>query len=111
MKFSNYNSLEYALLSWWNYLESKNNKGIWHYITKSPIFIPSYIFENDFKNMLTCWDSSDTFKQVGLWLMESGKTHLKQPDKFGRVYAYNVDVMIDKVKKIQRKALKEEELK
>lgn len=99
----NCNSLEYALLSWLIYLQDKTS--LWCRITKTPNIISAHTFENDFQNMLCCNDSSEKFKQVGLFLMKSGKTHLKQPDKFGSLYVYNVDVMIDKVKRIQRNAL------
>lgn len=103
MKFSDYNSLEYGLLSWYLYLDDKKCKGIWQSLTQRPNFIPSCIFERDFENMLNCKDSSEIFKQIGFCLIETGKVILKQPDKYGNSYIYD----IDKIKRIKFNALQD----
>lgn len=106
-KFSNKNSLEYCLLSWYLYLDElkRRKRNLLDRLLNKNI-VQAYVMQKNFENLLQCEDSTDTTKEIGFLLLKAGKISLKTPDKYGISYAYDIDKMIDKLRNIVQTANK-----
>lgn len=106
-KFSNINSLEYSILSWYLYLDElkrRKRKLLDRLLNKN--IVQAYVMQKNFEGLLQCEDSTDTTKEIGFLLLKAGKISLKAPDKYGMSYAYDIDKMIDKLRNIAQTANK-----
>ena len=106
-KFSNINSLEYCLLSWYLYLDElkRRKRNLLDRLLNKNI-VQAYVMQKNFEGLLQCVDSTDTTKEIGFLLLKAGKISLKAPDKYGMSYAYDIDKMIDKLRNIAQTANK-----
>lgn len=106
-KFSNINSLEYCLLSWYLYLDQlkrRKRKLLDRLLNKN--IVQAYVMQKNFESLLQCEDSTDMTKEIGFLLLKAGKISLKTPDKYGMSYAYDIDKMIDRLRNIAQTANK-----
>lgn len=107
-KFSNINSLEYCILSWYLYLDDlkkrRKRKLLDRLLSKN--IIQAYVMQKNFEYLLQCKDATDKTEEIGFLLLKAGKISLKTPDKYGMSYAYDIDKMIDKLRNIAEMANK-----
>lgn len=96
--FSDENSLEYALLFWHIYLYDKQRHRFLKLLLNRNV--SSIVMENDFKAIMERKYENNTIKRIGILLLEAGKVSLKRPDKYGYEYAYNINKMLDAIRKI-----------
>lgn len=106
--FSNINSLEYCILSWYLYLDDlkKRRKRKLFDRLLSKNIIQAYVMQKNFEDLLQCKDATDKTEEIGFLLLKAGKISLKTPDKYGMSYAYDIDKMIDKLRNIAETANK-----
>lgn len=100
-KFSNINSLEYALLSWYLYLndlKKRRKRTLWNLLNKN--LVPAYEMQKNLQNLMLCKESTRMSKEIGFLLLEAGKIPLRKPDKYGISHAYDIDKMINKLRSL-----------
>ncbi|TYA28597.1 hypothetical protein [Aggregatibacter actinomycetemcomitans] len=103
-KFSNINSLEYCLLSWYLYLDElkkRRKRKLWDRLLSKNI-IQAYVMQNNFQGLLQCKDATEMTKEIGFLLLKAGEIPLKTPDEYGMSHAYDIDRMIDKLRNIAK---------
>ena len=102
-KFSNINSLEYCLLSWYLYLDElkRRKRNLLDRLLNKNI-VQAYVMQKNFEGLLQCEDSTDMTKEIGFLLLKAGEIPLKTPDEYGMSHAYDIDRMIDKLRNIAK---------